>query len=338
MAVEDEEARVSSQIPSEVVAAAERLRVVYSHPWGNLAIANRALSVAEGLRDSGTLPVDFSRQLNAFAFAQRRSFDSALFSSLNLDESAESALKVAQAGMRMAATLNLVSDALRISVLPRVEAISEMAKAISNQYPRNLRETSVRAGLALKLGREEGLCLAWVPSGQPLRRLGKASTKDERMRILGTYKRKILNDCRESLASDHIDRSDPHVIMLLESIAAISRDFSSAGQALASNVIDSRVRQRHDQSEPRAGLYKQFDRRSDSKLNPDTSLSGLIVLGALAGVFATWRPDSGEPPPSNFNRHATTHNVWADQYRLEHAIQAVMLATSLIVTDSSGLL
>lgn len=190
-------------------------------------------------------------------------------------------------------------------------------------------EADVRGVLA------DGIPLGWVPSAAVVQRLLDAPDQAARRRVISNNWRGILNDCNEVAEGLPAPRALFLADMIRAAIRAIRDGHPEAGQALATNVLDTTISQFRV---PELSIDK------GAILNPDRqewlvghgwriALSLLAVHATMVGKFGL------DHRGSAFHRNVTSHAATRRQYNRINAVIAVMLATSTLacyVRDTSA--
>lgn len=171
---------------------------------------------------------------------------------------------------------------------------------------------------------DEGLAVAWVPRARVLARLFAASDASARRRIIGAEWKAILADCVAVLEASPASRS-PHARYALLAASALHAGHTEAGQALASNTLDTALRDflsKEDFAEI-TSVKKPFN-------EDGYAFHALVVLAGVRGAYGEWWPARGDPVPRGFSRHASTHGVSARQYSRVNAVIALMHLTAVL--------
>jgi len=190
-------------------------------------------------------------------------------------------------------------------------------------------ESQVRAIL------EDGIPLGWVPDALVIQRLLGAPDRATRRRVLGNNWKGILNLCERVVEELPQPRAFFLADMTRTAIRAIRDGHPEAGQALATNVLDTTVSQ---YSAPELQLNK------GSILDPERQdwlighgwrigLSLVAVNASMAGKYGL------DHRGTAFHRNVTAHAANRRQYNRINAVIAVMLATSTLacyVRDTSA--
>lgn len=173
---------------------------------------------------------------------------------------------------------------------------------------------------------DDGIPLGWVPGAEVVQLLLDAPDSAARRRIISNRWRGILNDCEEVAGSLPAPRS----LFLADMIRTAARAFRDghpeAGQALATNVLDTLVSQYNVSAlKIDRSVILNPDRVKDlSKHGWRFALCLRPVNRAMTGRFDLTHRGSA------FNRNATSHAVTRYQYNRINAVIAIMMATSLL--------
>ena len=218
-----------------------------------------------------------------------------------------------------------ISEQLAAS-LPKSDTF-RLRIALDRWIPTNLREVS-RLDEVSAISVEEGIPLSWVPRYEIVVALLDAPDASTRLEILAERQADILDDCTSALLPiDHEWAAECR-----EAVDALRTGFHGPAQSHGSNIIDSIVLGLHGNQ----GRQHAKDRARETFEDMPLQLAAEnLSLRPLFLAFARWFPDSGEPPPEHFARHATAHAVGhAGVFGSSSALVAVMLATSLTVQYS----
>lgn len=182
---------------------------------------------------------------------------------------------------------------------------------------------------------EDGIPLGWVPNATVIQRLLDAQDRAARRRVISNNWRGILNDCEEIAGELPAPRAFFLADMVRSAIRAIRDGHTEAGQALATNVLDTTVSQ-YSASELQLNKGSILDpERQDWLVGHGwrIALSLLAVNASMAGRFEL------DHRGSSFHRNITAHAATRRQYNRINAVIAVMLATSTLacyVRDTSA--
>ena len=215
-----------------------------------------------------------------------------------------------------------ISEQLAAS-MPKVDT-SKIRAALERWVPTNLRDVW-RLDEVATVAVEEGIPLSWVPRSEVVVALLDATDPDARRQILVDRQDDILQDCLDALESINHEWA----VECTEAVKALGAGFPSPAQSHASNIIDSIVLGLHG----RHGRQHAQDQATGAFREMPLQLAAEnLSLRPLFLAFARWFPDSGDPPPDHFARHATAHAVGhPGVFDPASALIAVMLATSLTV-------
>lgn len=174
---------------------------------------------------------------------------------------------------------------------------------------------------------KEGLPLAWVPPSSVFVRLVAAKSESDRRRIIGGSSVTIIRHCRLILVDLKAADTTELAKFALFAADAIEAGHWQAGQSLASNVLDTTLRSNFTVQE----LQRITNRNKTPKFELDEHVfRDAIVLGGIWGAYGPYWADKGDPIPSTFSRHASTHAVSKRQYSKRNALIALMHATALL--------
>lgn len=198
-----------------------------------------------------------------------------------------------------------------------------LLESLSTSYPENWQEIThdPTPELLNQIVRDEGLPLCWVPPWPILQRILDAKSGTARREIIGRSSPRILDECEQQM--DHITSAPGrrYVRYVKASIRALRDGHRDAGQALATNTLDTLIR--------RHGL-KPPARNNPPDLG-EFDLTDALVLGALWATYFSFNGESPTAvPPREFRRHATAHGVSARQYTLRNATIAIMHLTAVL--------
>ncbi|MFJ4166860.1 hypothetical protein ACIPY5_15015 [Microbacterium sp. NPDC089698] len=173
---------------------------------------------------------------------------------------------------------------------------------------------------------EEGIPLAWVPSGRVIESLLNAGDAATRRRVIASNHKGILTGCEEVLTRIATKPALFYVDMARKAILALRDGHVEAAQSLATNVLDTLVNQ-HSMDAlgvapgvmMNASSYEKFKKRSWR-----LTLAVHPVTTIMRGRFTV------HDRPGGYRRNATSHAITRHQYNRINAVLAIMNATSLL--------
>lgn len=175
---------------------------------------------------------------------------------------------------------------------------------------------------------DEGLPLAWVPPAPILRRLFAAPTPQRRREVIGRAWQPIIRAAASELDEIKLSRLRQDVHFAHQVVAALQSRNYEAGQALASNLLDTLLRKEFDRSD-RVLITGQKDRFKIDDY--DYPLPVALVLGGIWGCHSEFRGGQGGGPiPNRYSRHASVHAVSRKQYSRVNAVISLMHVTALL--------
>jgi hypothetical protein len=206
--------------------------------------------------------------------------------------------------------------------------LSSMWKWIpASLFPANLAlVTDVELDDIDRLG-QEGITVYCVPRAEIVRRLLDAADRPGRRRVLGEEFDRILDDCDRVLDMCVAESTRRPVPLLRAAITAARAGHVAPAQALATNTLDTLLQQAFSKKE-RIALTAHTQGRP-SELD-DLQIRLAWVMVPIWWSYRQFQGHAGVPAPAIFSRHATVHGVSPRQFSRRNAVQATMLATSLI--------
>ena len=198
-----------------------------------------------------------------------------------------------------------------------------LAESLTRCLPDNLREVR-DLGDAWDIALAEGIPSSWIPRPEIVTALIDADSEQERRDILSQRQTEVLEDCDKALAPFQSERA----AQCRAAVDSLRIGSYGPAQSHASNIVDSIV----------LGLGGRDARNDAADLArrdiddfPFRIAAEMMTLRPLARAFVQWWPDSGDPPPRHFSRHATAHAAGhVGVFDPGYALIAVMLATSLV--------
>ena len=210
------------------------------------------------------------------------------------------------------------------SVTFKLPDFRHWAESLTRCLPENLRDMR-DLGDIWKIALDEGIPFSWIPRPEIVTALTDAGSEQDRLEILSQRQSDVLEDCHKALAPLQSERAT----QCRAAVDALRIGSYGPAQSHASNIVDSIV----------LDLGGNDPRKSAVDLaNKDINdfsfrvAAEMLTLRPVARAFVPWWPDSGDPPPRHFSRHATAHAVGqSGVFDPGYALIAVMLATSLVV-------
>lgn len=166
----------------------------------------------------------------------------------------------------------------------------------------------------------EGLALAYVPDAEIIDETLSALWPRVRRDIIGQNWTSIVHRCDNLLDSLDDPELQENISFAKCITTALLAGHAEAAQALAANLLDSMLRQKHD---GKANISK-MKRKQRPLLTRGKQITESIVMAGLWGAFGTYRPDKGDEIPTIFSRHASAHGVSHRQYSQTNAVIALM--------------
>lgn len=180
---------------------------------------------------------------------------------------------------------------------------------------------------------DEGLALAWVPPTEILEALLRASSRQERRRILGRRWKRVLATCRQSLESCSDTETLRYQQFALPIVRMLEEGHPEGAQALAANLLDTMLQ------ETLADTGRRRVTNQETRLSiDDLPMRAAMVFGGIWGSHTRFWQNRGDKIPRHFSRHGSVHGVSRAQYSRINAVIALMHVTAYIMLlDSSDL-
>jgi hypothetical protein len=230
-------------------------------------------------------------------------------------------------GLLLAEQLKPAIEAIRIIQRQQfIDVFDSIRRAAESALPPNWRgqELPESAQLDVML-LDEGLPLAWVPTGETLRRVFSAPTAQGRRLVIGqTWKRNTISSL-EVIDSINDRSLQGYVNFARQAGECLLAGNHHAAQALSANLLDSILRSEFTDKD-RGVITNQKHRFNID----DAPMRVGIVLGGIWGAHGEYWPSNGDKIPTNFSRHASAHAVSKRQYSRINAAIAFMHVTALL--------
>ena len=316
LAQQIQSAQTQQQQLSRYLATLDKLRMNISQSFDSFSLASTQRSLSSDLYDLDRLALDsassIERAIDAQAFRRSVAQDTDLFNSSLI-------------GSAIAA-MDQVHDVIKslstpfVSMLASID-VGQLFQQIDRLIPSNLHGVGNLDAVA-SLALDEGIPLCWVPRAEIVTALIEANESVERQQILMARREDILDDCETVLRSIRHELSS----QCSKAIEALRQGLDGPAQSHASNIVDSIVINGPGRATAVDSAHDDFDEL------PLYLIRENLVLRPLVRTLTRWFPDSGDPPPKHFARHATSHAVgYTGVFDPLYALIGIMLATSLTV-------
>jgi hypothetical protein len=184
-----------------------------------------------------------------------------------------------------------------------------------------------------------GYPIFWVPRAEVIDTLLAAKTETQRKTAVKSNRARILEDCREAVANvTHKSLKDTR-LHLQAAIAAMEQGNDRSAQSTASVCIDAQLDQIIDTTA--LSSFREINKQvySDSKklktFNEVPVYALYAALQAQLIVFVLRDFDRLKPNTvrTKYSRHSSIHSVSSRQYSEFNALQAIMIATTMLATS-----
>lgn len=239
--------------------------------------------------------------------------------------------------------LKSITESLNKLFSPLLESAQKVAHALKDLD---------KAGLTPNLGENRsiwmlkhyqklmnmGYAIFWVPREEVINQLIAARTVTEKKNVLITHRMSIIEDCRKVV--DEIDTKNlkDHKAHLLAALDALVSGNDRAAQSAANVCFDALFDHLVDESTmQRFGEVNAHIKTSGQQLKGSMRIPAKYLYAALQAelVLVTLRDFNRLNPrtvSTKYARNASTHSVSSRQFTEHNALQAVMIATSLLAT------
>lgn len=220
---------------------------------------------------------------------------------------------------------------------PLVEQLNHLAQIAADVHrdwvaslPPNLRGIrDLRISAVVDFMAEEGIPLYLVPRASTVEAFLRAEGRQSRRAILGSRSSSIVADCREVWARHRTPRTDEWIGLLDAGLQAYESGHTQAAQALFTVVLDTITFALPAHDRRRYTGRRNGSQEFDHLLDEQGFSTALAILPLWSIHEENWA-SQGHPVPRPLNRHASLHRASSKQYTKRNAIQALMLATSLL--------
>lgn len=222
----------------------------------------------------------------------------------------------------------LISDAWLHHVAQSLSAVASVlhdlpTKIMRAEGPPNWKGLTDEELEAVIVTATSGIPVAWVPRAEILRVLLAADAADQ-VAVLDAHAADIVDDCAAAVSETRIGAFEDLATFTEEAVLTYRAGQTAASQALSASLIDTFLR--ITVLEPTK--YKYYSQvKAKITEEPDCFprvVACLPILNALENF------DGHSDVPAMFNRHASAHAVYAQQYTPTNALISLMLATSLL--------
>jgi hypothetical protein len=174
---------------------------------------------------------------------------------------------------------------------------------------------------------DEGIPLVAVPRAATVQLLIHAPDAQSRRSIVGRRWQSITTDCEASLSTYQRGDIADFVAFARKAVAALRGGHSEAAQALAANLLESLARQHFNAD--RIVIATAHKKKQRFEID-DYTIRFAFAIAPVWAAYSTFWPNSGDPVPRTFTRHASAHAVSTAQYSRTNTVIALMLVTSLL--------
>lgn len=234
-------------------------------------------------------------------------------------------------------------------VLEMMKDNPELEMALELTRPRNWWGTGLTPSPLLRIAREDGIAVAWLPNAELLKEIAHAKDSAERNLVLANKKDEILKDCQQALAECSSPQIRDGVDLANHAINAFSDGHVEAAMALAVSVAEpaaiwasrprvatytsraesEKWRKIYINEKGRYGWARREYGRAARDLT-DYEVARQAVIAPVAKFFTPWYARKRKPLPESLSRHVVAHSASASHYSPANSVKSLMLACSLL--------
>ncbi|MBE7324587.1 hypothetical protein IEQ44_07975 [Nocardioides sp. Y6] len=203
--------------------------------------------------------------------------------------------------------------------------LDRFSRLIERFKPRNLRGIEIDISIALTLMREEAIPFALVTDPETATLLVEAADSAARKKILVQRAESIFDACDDVISLSVNDDLPQKGVLIRSAIATYRDGHHEAAQALATVILDGLV-SRH----PNNPQLKNADEGHAYIDTKHDFRDAFFLLPLPTAHIKTYSEEYKKSDRSMYNRHATVHTVADGQLTSGNAVQAIMLASSLL--------
>lgn len=233
----------------------------------------------------------------------------------------------------------LASDRLLDSVrwqLPRIsltpafgprfsQVLREVSRTVRRLLPDNLVDLIDKDwDTVARIVKSDRIGLAWTVRTDIIQSLLDAADANERAQVLLDHRGETLFDCLDCLQDTQHDTVRELAAFTRKAVLAAQAGHHESAQALATNVLDTALREKPPAGFTRSSVLK-FLKNPVSK-EYTLRLWRLMISGC--GIPPSYEGYEYHSRSPRFSRHGTAHCVNADLYQELNALKAITLATS----------
>lgn len=182
----------------------------------------------------------------------------------------------------------------------------------------------------IDLVKEEPIPLYLVPRLKTSESLLRAPDKASRRSILNQRANTIIEDCESVIESIDSSHFADEIDQLSQAIDAYRNGLVRVSQSALATALDAITKSAVALSPGVTKAVTQQGNQHGERELEQIGIHGALVWSPIRRAFGRFNPEKGDKVPHEFSRHATVHSLEKRQYSKRNAIQALMLATSLL--------
>lgn len=222
-----------------------------------------------------------------------------------------------------------------VEIATALDQFGETVRIARNAYqealPANLRQVhNLSLPRLCDFLAEEGVSLYGAPRPSIVEAFLAARDHTDVRVLLGSRVAAIIADCRIAWGEHRTAATKEWIDLLEAATASYEKGHSQAAQALIAVVLDSIVFALPSEHRRRRTKHAFGDTDYKHLLGEDDLATALVAIPLWNAYEQNWAGHA-HPVPTRFNRHATLHRASKRQYSKRNTIQALMLATSMVI-------
>jgi hypothetical protein len=248
----------------------------------------------------------------------------------------------------MGDTLAMMPFVDDLDAAERAKTDDSMRSALMMSRPENWWGTGASQHL-LRVARDEGFPLAWVPRADTIKLLDAAPDAAARLAILVGHRDEIVADCEHlldfctdpdlvdqaGLASSAIDAFKAgHHQAAMALCVALGEPLAVWASTPRVKGFDSKNDRADWEKDRKTGRKYNYARIEIARLPPGDveswDFNDQVLMAPVPRFFTSFYPDRGDQPPTSLSRHAVVHQPTLAHFSETNALLSIMLVCSIL--------
>jgi len=187
---------------------------------------------------------------------------------------------------------------------------------------------------------DKGYAIFWIPRADIVDEIVFADTSKQKKEIIIENQKLILSDCLKVVKTIKNNKLKNHADHLMSAITCMEHGNFRAAQSTATICLDSLIDELVDLSD--LDSFRKINNKLNKTANVLTDIDKIPINYLYAAlqsrlIIYLFRPFDRLNPNKishKYARHSSTHSVSKRQYKPFNAMQAIMIATSLLATTN----